>query len=116
MPIDSVENSETISTTEHSLPRDATYSASLFQSGDYVVQLWLDLSNLVSGDAYTLRLREAVQSSGTQQITEEWYFNGAQAKPAWVMPSVILLHKWDLTMVRTAGTDKLIEWSIRRIS
>lgn len=116
MPIDSVENSETITATEHSLPRDAAYSASLFQSGDYIVQLWLDLSALGSTDAYKLTLYEAVQSAGSQRVVEEWNFNETQSKPNWVMPSVILLHKWDLTLVKVTGNDRSIEWSIRRIS
>lgn len=113
MPISYIEGSHTVD-TEWSLAADSAGPTS--QTNDYVLQAWLDLSALQAGDQFKCTLYEKIQTTGTQRVVEEWIFSGTQAKPGWVMPSVIVLNGWDVTLVRTAGTARLIEWSLRTIS
>lgn len=120
MPISTVEDTATIGTTEYSLPGDATYAAppaGTEQTDDAIVQVWLDLSALQAGDQFVCRLYEIVYLTGaTQRLVEEWTFSGAQSKPGWVMPSVIVANGWDVTLQKTSGTDRAIPWSLRKIS
>jgi len=117
MPLSMVDDSATISTSEYSLPADTTTGVPTAQTDDCILQLWLDLNALQAGDSFRLRLYEKVNGAGaTQRLTEEWVFTGAQTKPGWVMPAVIVGHGWDLTLLRTAGSDRAIGWSLRKVS
>jgi hypothetical protein len=108
------EGSASISTTEYSLPNASTSLTPITADGVY--QLFLDLNAMVAADQYELKLYEKVQSAGTQRLVETWFFDGAQGKPHWVSPSFLLLHGWDLTMKRIAGSDRTIGWSIRQVA
>jgi len=33
-----------------------------------------------------------------------------------VTPSLLLIHGWDMTLLKVAGTDRAIDWSIRAVS
>lgn len=106
----------TISTSEYSLPADTTSGVPTSQTDDGVYQLWIDFGAMVAGDQYRVRLYEKTDSGGTQRLVEEWIFTGAQSKPMFVMPSFALGEGWDVTVLRLAGSDRSIRWSIRRIS
>jgi hypothetical protein len=43
-------------------------------------------------------------------------FDGAQSEPNFISPSFILLHGWTMTLIKIAGTDRAIDWSIRKIA
>lgn len=107
-------NSETVGTTEHSLPNDSTTLTPITADGVY--QVFIDLANLAAGDEYEIKLYEKATSGGTQRVVEVWSIIGAQAKPLWVSPSLILLHGWDVTLKKIAGTDRSISWSIRQVA
>lgn len=110
-------NTQSVTTTEHSLPNDATYSAGSAITTDGVYQLWLDLNALADGDTFTLKGYEKVQSTDTQRVFFIQSFSNAQGTADnWVSPSFILLHGWDFTLIKNAGTDRTITWSIRQIS
>lgn len=106
--------SASISTTEYSLPNNSTTLANITDDGIY--QVFLDLAALTVAEEYLLRVYEKVQSSGTKRVVFSATFLGAQAQPVWVSPSLILLHGWDMTMDKVAGTDSTIEWSIRKVA
>lgn len=108
-----VNGSATISTTEYSIPSASTTRVS--QTDDCSAQLWLDLANLVAGDQFRLRLYEKINGSA-ERLVAEWYFDGAQAFPAFVSPSFLLGEGWDWTLLRTAGSDRSIGWSIRKVT
>lgn len=108
------ENSASISTTEYSLPNASTTLTP--KTDDGVFQLFLDLNALAAGDQYELKLYEKVQSAGTQRLSETWIFDGAQGSPHWISPAFVLLHGWDFTMKRLAGSDRTIGWSVRQLS
>jgi hypothetical protein len=108
------ENSASISTTEYSLTNNSTSIAA--KTDDGVFQCFLDLNALASGDEYELRIYEKVQSAGTQRIVYRSYFVGAQSEPHFVTPSLVLMHGWDITLDKLAGTDRTIGWSIRQVA
>lgn len=108
-------NSATISTTEYSLPNAATYSAGSARTEAGVLQLWLDLNALASGDQYRLRLYRKATSGGTLRVAEVWDFIGAPATPIFGSETFIVRHGWDFTLQKIAGTDRSILWSIERV-
>lgn len=105
--------SETVTTTEWSLTTDTAGPDA--DTTDGVFQLFLDLANLAKGDKFTVRLYEKVQSGGTQRVVAEWFFANAQTPVNWCSPSLVLLHGWDFTIIRTAGTDRVITASVRKV-
>lgn len=108
------ENSASISTAEYSLPNVAAYNSANVKTDDGVFQVFLDLSAMVAGDQYELRIYEKVQSAGTTRVVYYASFVGVQAFPHVVLPSLVLMHGWDVTLDRTAGADRTIAWSIRQ--
>lgn len=106
--------SASIGITEYSLPNASTTLATITTDGVY--QLLLDLSALTSTEAYTLKIKERVQAAGTQRTIQTVVFSGVQSNPVYVAVSLLLLHGWDLTLIKTAGTDRTIEWSIRQVT
>jgi len=113
MAISLTNDSATISTTEYSLPTDSTSREP--QTDDCVLQAWLDVSALEAGDEFMIRLYEKINGSA-ELIVEEWTLVGAQARPGWTMPTVIVGEGWDVTVTKIAGTDRSIGWSLRKIT
>lgn len=113
MPITFVNDSATIGTTEYSLPSDSTSRVS--QTDDCLLQTWIDFGNLAAGDEYRVRLYEKI-NAGTERVVEQWSFVGAQARPAFVMPTTIVGEGWDVTVIKIAGTDRSIAWSLRKVT
>ena len=108
------QDSATIGTTEYFLAADSTTQGS-GQSTDGVYQLVLDLAALADGDEYRIRAWDAISSAGTVRVAMEWTVSHAQSEPLYFLPSLILLHKWDFSVTKLAGTDRSIAWSIRKI-
>lgn len=106
--------SETIGTTEHSLSTDT--SGPDVDTNDGVYQCFLDLSALAAGDVFVFKVYEKVLSSSTQRLIYSAMFAGVQGAPVWTSPSLILLHGWDMTLDKIAGTDRNIDWSIRKVA
>lgn len=108
------ENSASIGTTEYSLTNNAT--GVVAKTDDGVFQCYLDLNALVAGDQYELKIYEKVQSAGTQRVCDVMVFTGLQSKPNFILPSMIFMHGWDITMKKLTGTDRTIGWSIRQVA
>lgn len=108
------ENSQTVTTTEHSLPADATYSSGSPQTNAGTVQAFIDVANIAAGDEFRVRIYEKAGSGDTQRIAEEWFLTGAQPKPLFVTPAMMLSRGWDITIIKISGTDRSISWSVRR--
>jgi hypothetical protein len=107
---------ETVGTTEWSLTTDTSYDTGDARTTDGVFQVFIDFNALLVGDQYQIRLYEKVLSSSTQRIAEEWTVVGPLSSPIWVSPAFILLHGWDITLDKIAGTDRAIDWSIRSVT
>lgn len=116
MAITFVESSATISTAERSLPADTTVGVPTAQTDDCILQVWVDWNALAAGDEYRLRIYEKVQSAGTQRVAYEISRFGAQANPADPMPTLVLGNGWDVTLLKVAGTDRAIPWSLRKVT
>lgn len=105
---------ETVSTTEWSLTTDTAGPDA--DTSDGIFQIFLDLNAVAAGDVFELRVYEKVLAASTQRRVYAARFADAQADPNWVSPSLVLLHGWDATLTKIAGTDRAIDWSIRKVA
>lgn len=85
-------------------------------TSDGIFQAFVDLSALAAGDTFEFRCYEKVLSASTQRLVYWARFSGVQGSPNWVSPSLVLLHGWDMTLKKIAGTDRSIDWSIRKVA
>ncbi len=109
-------NTQAVDTTEWSCPRDLAYAIGSPQTGDGVYQVFLDVSDMVSGDELQIRVYEKVQAGDTQRIVYQSNLIGPQSPPIWVSPSLILINGWDVTLDCIAGTTITVTWSIRQVA
>lgn len=101
--------------TEWSLTTDS--AGPDLETSDGVFQVFLDVSDMVSGDELQIRVYEKVQASDTQRIVYQSNLIGPQSPPIWVSPTLILMHGWDVTLNQMAGTANItVTWSIRRVA
>lgn len=114
MPITLVEDLATIGATEYSLPSGSTTRVA--QTDDCVLEAWLDVNALAAGDEYLVRLYEKVRGAGTQREVAAWTIRGPAPEPIWRMPPAIVGNGWDVTVQKIAGTDRSIEWSLRKVT
>jgi hypothetical protein len=105
---------ETVGGTEWSLTTDTAGPDA--DTTDGVYQVFVDLNALAAGDTFRFRVYEKVLSSSTQRLVFEAFFTGAQAAPVWASPSLVLMHGWDMALFKVAGTDRSIDWSIRKVA
>ena len=105
--------SEAVGTTEHSLTTDT--AGPDVETSDGVFQVFLDVSDMVSGDELQIRVYEKVQSGDTQRICYQANLVGPQSPPIFVLPSLVLMHGWDVTLDAIAGTITCT-WSIRKVA
>ena len=82
---------------------------------DGVYQIWIDFSNMLSGDEYEIDIKEKITSGGTQRVVYTSVLEGRQSSP-FVTPTLILMHGWDVTLFKVTGTDRSISWSIRQVA
>lgn len=116
MPItEAFANTQAVSTTEHSCPRDATYDIAQPQTDDGVYQVFLDVSDMITGDELQIRIYEKVQGSDTQRIVYQSNLVGPISPPIWISPCLVLMHGWDVTLDAIAGTIT-VTWSIRKVA
>jgi len=106
--------SVSVTATEYFLASASTTKTD--QTVDGIYQLWLDLSAMLAGDEYRIRVYERISSAGTTRVAMEWVVAGVQAEPMYVTPSLILLHGWEFSLQKLAGTDRTLEWSIRKVA
>lgn len=102
---------ETITGTEWSLTTDT--SGPDAETSDGVFETWIDLSAMARGDAYQIKAYEKVESAGTQRAVYSDMFFNQQTDPMTVLPPLMLMHGWDFTLKKIAGTDRAITWGIR---
>ena len=105
--------SEAVSTTEWSCTTDT--AGPDVETTDGVYQVFLDLSDMVTGDELQIRVYEKVQAADTQRIVYQSNLVGPQSPAIWVSPTLILLHGWDVTLDAIAGTIT-VTWSIRKVA
>lgn len=106
--------SVSVSTTEYFLASASTTKTD--QTADGVYQCFLDLSALAAGDVFRIRCYERVSSGGTARVVLEENVAGPLGSPHYVTPSLILIHGWEFSLTRLAGSDRTIVWSIRKVA
>jgi hypothetical protein len=106
---------EAVGATEHSLTTDTSYDTGDAQTADGVYQVFLDVSDMVAGDELQIRVYEKCRSGDTQRVVYQETLVGVQAQPICVLPSLILMHGWDVTLDAIAGTITVL-WSIRQVA
>lgn len=113
MAIAVTNGSATIGTTEYFLASASTTAT--YQTTVCLLQAWIDLANMAAGDEYTIRLYEKI-NAGSVRLVESWTRAGAQAKPGFTMPGVIVGEGWEVSVQKVSGTDRSIGWSLRRVT
>lgn len=103
-----------VSTTEWSLTTDT--AGPDVQTADGIYVGVLDLSNLAGGDTFRFQVMEKARAADTQRVLFSVDFTGVQSPANWRSEPFLLMHGWDMTLKRTAGADRVINWSVRKIS
>lgn len=108
-------NTATISSAETSLvSANTTLPTITAEPGIY--QVALDLSALAATDTYELRIYDAAAAAGTKRIAMRRRITGALDEPIYITPSLLLMHGWDVSLTKIAGTDRSVSWSIRKVA
>jgi len=113
MALTRTSDSATIGTTEYSLVSDSTSLATDTNAGLYSFSIGFE--NMVAGDQYEVRLYEKAWASGTKRLVcTPWVKTGISEDLH--LPAIVLGHGWDITVKRTAGSDRTIGWTINKVT
>lgn len=86
------------------------------QTDDGMYQLWLDASTMAKGDEFRVRVYEKVEATGgVQKVIFSLTLSDAQSE-LFVTPMLCLMHGWDFTIQKIAGTDRAFDASIRKVA
>jgi hypothetical protein len=113
MTISSVDDSATISTTEYSLPADTTTGVPTSQTDDHFEQCLIYFVSTAAGDIFEVKVYEKVLT--TQRTVMSFRVRGPTST-VYVIPGLLLLNGWDITAKKIAGTDRVAEWSLRKVT
>jgi hypothetical protein len=105
-----------ISTNEISIVSGTTSLQTITDDGVY--QLWVDPvgAAMAKGDEFRIRIYEKVEATGgTKRVVFVATLSDAQSE-LFVTPTLILMHGWDMTIQKIAGTDRNFDASIRKIA
>lgn len=103
----------TVGTSELSIVSGTTTLQTITTDG--VFQLWVDAGNMAKADEFKVRLYEKVEATGgTKKVFSQWSLLGVQAE-IFCTPTFILMHGWDMTIQKIAGTDRAFDCSIRQV-
>jgi len=83
---------------------------------DGVFQHDLDVSAMVRLDELEIRLYDKCQATGVSLLIHMWKIRHAQADGLWRSPVMVFMHARKLTIKQTAGTGRIIPWSVKRVS
>lgn len=86
------------------------------ETDDGVYQIFLDVSDMVTGDQLLICVYEDVANSSAQQIVYRSVLYGVQPTPIWVSPTFVLTTGWDATLLMLSATTCTVEWSIRAVT
>jgi hypothetical protein len=102
----------TVGTGELSIISGTTTLQTNTTAGSF--QLFVDLSPLAKGDIYIIRIYEKVEATGgTKRVVFTAKVQGAQSE-VFVAPPLALMNGWDMTIQKSAGTDRALDATIRQ--
>ena len=104
----------TVGTTELSIVSGTTALQTVTDDGVY--QLWVDAGTMAKADEFIIRVYEKVEATGgTKKVVFAATLADVQSE-VFVTPSLILMHGWDMTIQKIAGTDRAFDASIRKVA
>ncbi len=106
-------SASTVGATEKFLTNNSTSASPVTTDGFY--QLFVDPVNVAAGDEFECAVLEKCISGGTQRRLIIARFVGAQ-DALFISPAFLLLHGWDFSLKKIAGTDRAFDWSIRAVT
>ena len=115
MAFSEITGSETVTTTEWSLVDDTSYVAGDGSTTEGVYELWLEIASIASGDVFVVKAYDKVQSGSTQREVDSWIINGPPSAAAIRTVAFHFKHGWNFTIIKSAGTDRVVTWSIRGV-
>lgn len=105
--------SQTVGATERSLPLNGNYSSGTPVTDDVVADFKIKILAMAAGDQFQFRVLEKVAGTGSTQYDlmpiAYLYF----PEDTLVLPAMALMHGWDITGKKLAGTDRTVEFSAR---
>lgn len=110
MPTEAFTGTETVTTTEWSLTTDTAGPDT--ETSDGIFELWLNVDAMALGDRFEVKLYEKVTSAGTQRKVDTWVITNDATSHRRIYLGM-LMHGWDVTIIKLAGTDRAIDWSLR---
>jgi hypothetical protein len=81
------------------------------QTDDSMLQVHIGLSNMTASEQYRIRLYEKI--NGVQVVYMEIIKTGSQSRPV-VIPGLIVGEGWEIEITKLAGTDRVINVSLRK--
>lgn len=115
MPISQYANQSALSVSNTELSLISGTSSLQNDTTDGVYQLWIDPLAMLKGDEFLIRIYEKVISGSTKRVVFSATLSDAQSEN-FVTPMLILMHGWDMTIIRVAGSDRTFDASIRQIA
>jgi hypothetical protein len=104
----------TVSTTELSLITGTSTLQNNTTAGVY--QLIVDgVANMARGDEFRVKIYEKARAGGTKRTLMQFLMNDAQSELL-ITPTLILMNGWDITIIRTSGSDRAFDTSIRQVA
>ena len=76
----------------------------------------IDLAALTATETYEITVYEAAVAAGTKRIAWRRRLTGPLDEPIVHTTALVLMHGWDITMDKIAGTDRAIPYSIRQVA
>jgi hypothetical protein len=105
--------SEAVTTTEWSLTTDSAGPDSDTTDGCFQPFIVIPAAATFS-DLFRIAYYETV--SGTQYKIFEADVRGSGVAECWVGPAMTLGVGWDMTIIKTSGTDRTIVWHINKVT
>ncbi len=82
-------------------------------------QLFIDITPIAAGDEFLIQVIDKCRSSDAgASVIEEWYLEGVQSgggMAAHITPIFLLYHAGDFTLKKVAGTDRSLNYNVRRV-
>lgn len=104
----------TVGASELSIVSGTTSLQTITDDGVY--QLFIDAGTMLKGDEFVVRVYEKVEATGgTKKVLFTATLLGLQAE-IFCTPSFLLIHGWDMTIQKIAGTDRAFDASIRKVA
>lgn len=112
MAITITNNSATIGVTEYFLFANSTTAS--YQTADAILQVFIDFVNMIAGDEYLVKIYEGADVTNARVLYSATRV-GVQSE-LFVSPAFVVGNKYEVSVDKIAGTDRIILWSLRSVT